>query len=117
MVKFPGLRLSLADLVNQKLDGVALVRSADNSLSYTFPVIPGSYLVITDYLFSGASANAVMTGNGYDLLDITFNGTLDRSPFTPIILNLEKVNTLSVTGTGKVKCNLYGFLYVSVEGI
>lgn len=114
MIKFPGLRLSLADLVNQKLDGVAFVRSADDSLAYTFPVVPKSYLAITDYLFSGANANAVIVGNGVNLLDITFNGTLDRSPFVPIILDLEKVNTLSVTGTGKVKCNLYGFIYVSV---
>ncbi len=117
MVKFPGLRLSLADLVNQKLDGVALVRSADNSLSYTFPVIPGAYLVITDYLFSGANANAVIIGNSDTLLDITFNGMLDWSPFVPIILNLEKANTLSMTGTGKIKCNLYGFIYVSVKGV
>jgi hypothetical protein len=115
MIKLPGLRLSLADLINQKLDGVAIVQSATDSLSYTFPVIPGVYLALTDCLFSGANAVATITGNGKSVFDITFNGTLVHTPFVPIILNLEQANTLTVIGTGEIKCNLYGFTYVSVK--
>jgi|LFRM01.1.fsa_nt_gb hypothetical protein len=116
MVKLPGLRLSIADLTNQKLDGVVITASGQTSLTYTFPVMNNTYLVITDCLLSGTGATATLTGDGKTLLEIDVNGTVSYSPFTCIVLNLEKANTLTMTGSsGDVKANLYGFTYTSVK--
>ncbi len=116
MVKLPGLRLSLADIINQKLDGVAIVESGSLSLSYTFPVMKNTYLAITDYLFSGTGAAVTLVSDGNTILDLEVSESLSCSPFTPLILNLEKTNTLTMTAdSGDVKANLYGFTYVSAK--
>jgi len=115
MIKLPGLRLSIADLTNQKLDGVAITASGTAGLTYTFPVMKNTYLVITDCLLSGTSSTATLTGDGNKLLEIDVKETISYSPFTCIVLNLEKTNTLTMTGTGAVKANLYGFTYTSVK--
>lgn len=117
MIKLPGLRLSLADIINQKLDGVAIVASGTPSLTYTFPQMKNTYLVITDCLFSGTTATVTLTGNGSKLLELDVSGTVSYSPFTSLVLDLSKTNTLTVTDTGsnKVKANLYGFTYVSAK--
>lgn len=116
MIKLPGLRLSLADLINQRLDGVVIAESGSSPITYTFPVMNNTYLVITDCLLSGTGATATLTGDGKTLLEIDVNGSVSYSPFTCIVLNLEKANTLTMTGSsGDVKANLYGFTYTSVQ--